>query len=370
MSLYDMMNARVHARKPDKIGGMMDARVGDVSIESPQQKSQSVMTAPAMQNAGMYNTVPTATEEKAPAPKTYAVKDSEAIASVAVPVQEAPQAVQSTETPQKKSYTHWWQTPEYLGEVERRAADAEKRAEQDRKRAVRQRNAAILGDLAKLGAQMYAKAGGATRVDQFTPATEKANDKLAALRERHAAEVAAFAKERAAARQAQIADNNARMKLETSLAEADLDRKIKAKKDARDFAYKVGKDEFDAKIAEQNAVSRRISANAAAKNAAEKKKSDATYEEYYKWLEKYPEIKVQRPVAKRDALGLYVKKKDGTQDYEYVDNENPSLREVENAIAKAKDLERRGVKGATSGENLGGWDDSGINEELIDEDFK
>ena len=246
-----MMNARVYARKPDKRGGMMDARLGDVSAESPQ--SQPVMTAPAMQN------VPTATEEKAPTPKTYAVKDSEAIASAASPVQEASKAVQSTETPQKKPYTHWWQTPEYLGEVNRRAADAEKRAEQDRKRAVRQRNAAILGDLAKLGAQMYAKAGGATRIDQFTPATEKANDKLAALRERHAAEVAAFAKERAAARQAQIADNNARMKLETSLAEADIDRKIKAAEKAADIEYKeklLGIRQTEADTAAKNAVTR------------------------------------------------------------------------------------------------------------------
>lgn len=199
MSLYDIMN-----KKP------VEGKAGVVE----QPKPVEPVAAPVV-----------VTEEKAPVVPVQAV-------------QEAPQAVQSTETPQKKSYTHWWQTPEYLGEVNRRAADAEKRAEQDRKRAVRQRNAAILGDLAKLGAQMYAKAGGATRIDQFTPATEKANDKLAALRERHAAEVAAFAKERAAARQAQIADQNARMKLETSLAEADIDRRIKAAEKAADIEYK------------------------------------------------------------------------------------------------------------------------------------
>lgn len=188
------------------------------------------------------------TEEKAPV-----------VPVQTAPVQEAPQAVQSTETPQKKPYTWWWQTPEYLGEVNRRAADAEKRAEQDRKRAVRQRNAAILGDLAKLGAQMYAKAGGAWKIDAFTPATEKANDKLAALRERHAAEVAAFAKERAAARQAQIADNNARMKLETSLAEADLDRKIKAAEKAAERDYKdklLGIRQTEADTAAKNAGTR------------------------------------------------------------------------------------------------------------------
>lgn len=202
MSLYDIMN-----KKP------VEGKAGVVE----QPKPVEPVVAPLV-----------VTEEKAPV-----------VPVQTAPVQEAPQAVQTTpQTTQKKPYTHWWQTPEYLGEVNRRAADAEKRAEQDRKRAVRQRNAAILGDLAKLGAQMYAKAGGATRVDQFTPATEKANDKLAALRERHAAEVAAFAKERAAARQAQIADQNARMKLETSLAEADIDRRIKAAEKAADIEYK------------------------------------------------------------------------------------------------------------------------------------
>lgn len=305
MSLYDMMNARV----------------GDVSVPAESPLS--------------------------PAPKTYAVKNSEAIASVAAPVQEAPQAVQTVpETTQKKPYTHWWQTPEYLGEVNRRAADAEKRAEQDRKRAVRQRNAAILGDLAKLGAQMYAKNGGAWKIDAFTPATEKANDKLAALRERHAAEVAAFAKERAAARQAIAADNNARMKLETSLAEADAERKRREKEREANQDYRertLKNEEERIEISKQNAKT-------AAQNAAGKKKSDATYEEYYRWLEKYPEIKVQEAVAKRNTRGKYMKNEDGTQAYEYIDVENPSLGEVENAIAKAKDLERRGVKGATSGE--------------------
>lgn len=294
--------------------------------------------------------------EPVAAPVVVAEEEAPVVPVQTAPVQEAPQAVQTTpQTTQKKPYTWWWQTPEYLGEVNRRAADAEKRAEQDRKRAVRQRNAAILGDLAKLGAQMYAKKGGAWKIDAFTPATEKANDKLAALRERHAAEVAAFAKERAAAKQAEIADNNARMKLETSLAEADAERARRAatEKANQDYRERTLKNEEERiAIAKQNAKT-------AAQNAAGKKKSDATYEEYYKWLEKYPEIKVQKPVAKRNIRGRYMKDEDGNQVYEYVDNENPSLREVENAIAKAKDLERRGVKGATSGEKKGsnglGW---------------
>lgn len=280
-----------------------------------------------------------------------------------VPVRVEPQAVQKEpETAQKMPYTWWWQTPEYLSAVESSEKVAAKQYEQDKKRLRRERNVAILGDLAKLAAQTGAVAGGAWKVDAFAPETQKVNDKFAALRERRAADVAAFAKQRAAARQALIADNNARMKLETSLAEADIDRRIKAEKDARDFAYKVAKDESDAKIAAQNAESRRISANASAGRASggSGAKNDAIYEEYYKWLEKYPEIQVRKAVAKRDRRGRYAKDKDGNQVYEYVDDENPSLRAVENAIAKAKDLERRGVKGG-SGMDLGLTDDNNLN---------
>lgn len=258
MRLYDIMN-----RKP------VEGKTGIVE----QSKPVEPVAAPVV------------TEEKAPV-----------VSVQTAPVQEAPKAVQSTETPQKKPYTWWWQTPDFVGAVESQAKAAEKRAEQDRKRVRRERNMAILGDIAKLGAQMYAKNGGAWKIDAFTPATEKANDKLAALRERHAAEVAAFARQRAAAKQAQIADNNARMKLETSLAEADLDRRIKAEKDARDFAYKVTKDEFDAKIAEQNAVSRRISANASAEKASggsEEKGSNRDWiSEYWRHIHNYPQFAI------------------------------------------------------------------------------
>lgn len=332
------MNARSRDKERRPIGMADEQSYPVTSAPASGMQSTRVDATPEVQVSQPVET-PVVAEEKAPVTPVQRRG----------PVQAEPQAVQSTETPQKKPYTWWWQTPDFVGAVESQAKAAEKRAEQDRKRARRERNAAILGDLAKLGAQMYAKNGGAWKIDPFTPATEKANDKLAALRERHAAEVAAFARQRAAAKQAQIADNNARMKLETSLAEADLDRRIKAEKDARDFAYKVKKDEFDAKIAAQNAEiaaqnaeSRRISANASAGRASggSGANNDA-YKEYYEWLEKYPEIQVRKAVAQRDELGFYVKDKDGKQVYEYVVDENPSLNAVKNAIAKAKNLEKK-----------------------------
>ena len=159
--------------------------------------------------------------------------------AVETPIVESPAV--APESPEPKRYTYWWQTPDYLGEVERRAASAERRAEQDRKRVRRERNAAILGDIAKLGAQTWAKEGGAWKIPEFTPATVKANDKLAALRERHAAEVAAFARERAAARQAQIADNNNRMRLENSLAADAESARARAEQAAYERAWNAYK---------------------------------------------------------------------------------------------------------------------------------
>ena len=313
---------------------------------------------------------PVVADEKAPAPKTYAVKDSEAIASVA-PVQEAPQTV----TQEKKPYTWWWQTPDFVGAVESQAKAAEKRAEQDRKRARRERNIAILGDLAKLGAQMYAKNGGAWKIDAFTPATEKANDKLAALRERHAAEVAAFARQRAAAKQAEIADNNARIKLETSLADEDLDRKIKAEKDARDFAYKVVKDDFDAKIAAQNAESRRISANASAGRA-----SSGDNKNYIRVFMPNGESKtynkgthgdtwINRAYEEAKRAGMPKCTKTVTVRDEYGRSTTKEVEETSLSKLKAW-IEEWSYNNELGGGNTQGWDDSGINEELIDEDFK
>ena len=341
MSLYDIMN-----RKP------VEGKTGVVE----QPKPVELVAAPVV-----------VTEEKAPV-----------VPVQTAPVQEAPQAVQSTETPQKKPYTHWWQTPEYLGEVERRAASAEKRAEQDRKRAVRQRNAAILGDLAKLGAQMYAKKGGAWKIDAFTPVTERANDKLAALRERHAAEVAAFAKERAAARQAQIADNNARMKLETSLAEADAERARRAatEKANQDYRERTLKNEEDRiAIAKQNA-------NTAAEKAAAGRASGGSgaNKNYIRVFMPNGESKtynkgthgdtwINRAYEEAKRAGMPKCTKTVTVRDEYGVSTTKEVEETSLPKLKAW-IEEWSYNNELGGGNTQGWDDSGINEELIDEDFK
>lgn len=186
-------------------------------------------------------------------------------------------------TSEKRPYTWWWQTPDYLGEVERRAASAEKRAEQEKKRAKRERDMALLGDIARLGAQAYAKKGGAWKIDPFTPATEKANDKLAALRERHAAEVAAFAKARQAARQAQAEDYNTRMTLETSLASDAANREQKELEQLMQMQVSMARQD---EIRRHNEAMEKIAQNKEARLGRGKKESyvvkGVEYDDIYK----------------------------------------------------------------------------------------
>ena len=299
-----------------------------------------------------------AVESAEPFTPTHAVMDSEAIASVAPPVQEAPQAVQ------KMPYTWWWQTPEYLSAVESSEKVAAKQYEQDKKRLRRERNVAILGDLAKLAAQTGAVAGGAWKVDAFAPETQKVNDKFAALRERRAADVAAFAKQRAAARQALIADNNARMKLETSLAEADIDRKIKAatEKTNQEFRERTLKNEEKRiEIAKQNA-------DTAAQNAKTRQDGSGIRVFMPNGDSKiYNNIYRANEEAKR--AGMPKCMKTVTVRDEYGRSTTKEVEETSPQKLKAW-IEKWSYNNELGGGNIQGWDDSGINEELIDEDFK
>lgn len=252
------------------------------------------------------------------------------------PVQVEPQAVQSTPetTQEKKPYTLWWQTPDYLGEVERRAADAEKQAELEKKRLRRERNAAIISDIAKLGAQAFMLDGGVTNIERFTPNSQIVNDKIASLSEKRAAQIAAFAKERAAARAAQVADNNARMKLETSLAEADLDRKIKAAEKAADRTWEVYK---QGKTEEHRAAELELRRQLGERRAVQGNNGYSDeHDAYYEMIAENPALAVTEMVPKRDRRGRYVKNKDGSQVYEEVKVENPSVNQIRNALARGR----------------------------------
>jgi hypothetical protein len=224
-------------------------------------------------------------------------------------------------------------------EQQRQAASRE-RMKAEEKRARWQRNAAIFGDVAKLGAQAYAKSGGATTIKEFTPQTQIANERLAAIRDKHAAQIESFAQSMAAARNAELKDKTARNKAEADYAQADAAARYKAAKDAADMRWKIQQAEATAKQKEEDRKSReRIAQQREAAITARsygRTDYDALYEEYHEIIADNPQFAVKKKVPKRDDLGNYVKNPDGTQAYEDVDEPNPTINQVRNAIAAYK----------------------------------
>lgn len=212
----------------------------------------------------------------------------------------APAETAVVETPAaeepKYKYTSWWKMPSYAKAEKEYQEQGKKQMEIAEKRAKRQRDLAIFGDLAKLGAQAYAKGGGVYKIDKFTPQTEIANEKLRKVRDNNAAQIMAYAERMRTAQQGDAANEQARMKAEYDYGVADAAAKAKAAKDERDYQHKVAKDEFDAKIAAQNAVSRRISANASADRASggsEAKGGNRDWiSEYWRHIHNYPEFAI------------------------------------------------------------------------------
>ena len=198
-------------------------RLYDMMKEEPEK--QNVVEEPQLQRIPGY-------EETAPAETA---------------VVETPAA----EEPKYKYTAGWWQTPSYV-EAEKKYQEAgKKQMEIAEKRAKRQRDLAIFGDLAKLGAQAYAKNGGVYKIDKFTPQTEIANEKLRKVRDNNAAQIMAYAERMRAAQQGDAANEQARMKAEYDYGVADAAAKAKAANDERDYQYKVYKDAVDANLKER-----------------------------------------------------------------------------------------------------------------------
>lgn len=132
----------------------------------------------------------------------------------------------------------WWQSPNLVAEQEKYEAAVNSRMEADEARAKRMRNAAIIGDIARLVAQAYSLGKGGTKIKEFTPATSTANEKIQALRDKHSAQLAEFVKQRAAAREAERVDNNAKGKMKAELDAAAR----KGKQSVVEHLYKVQRD--------------------------------------------------------------------------------------------------------------------------------
>lgn len=98
----------------------------------------------------------------------------------------------------------------YEAEVKAEAAEAKKRAKQLEKQAKWDRDMALWGDMASLAAKGAAMHGGAWKINKDEPAAAKGNERLRVLQKENAAQLAQYAKQEVAARDAARKERNAR----------------------------------------------------------------------------------------------------------------------------------------------------------------
>lgn len=209
MSLYDKINKKVEVTAPSP-GYLGNA---------PADFVEPVMAEVPVEAGGKVYPVTDARELQTPAP--------------VVPAQE-------------KRFLSWWESPNYVKAVEAQAEAGKQRMEVEQKRANRARNLAVLGDLANLAMQSKAVRNGVTKIEKFTPQTYIANEKLAALRDKHAAEINLYAQRMREAQDLERRERNNYTAMAEKHKREDAAAKAKADKEAYDRAweqYKQGKTE-------------------------------------------------------------------------------------------------------------------------------
>jgi hypothetical protein len=126
----------------------------------------------------------------------------------------------------------------YAEDVERGIAEAEKKAAEIERQAKRDRDMALIGDMAHLVSQGAAMHGGAWKIGQAQNEGAKGNERLRQLREKNAAQTAAFAKERAALMEAKRKEQNAQKLAKYNAEVEQYKRDLEAQKRAEDVAHR------------------------------------------------------------------------------------------------------------------------------------
>lgn len=109
----------------------------------------------------------------------------------------------------------WWKSPNYLAAEKALQEEGKKQMERQERQARRERNAALLSDIARVGAQMWAHDGGAWKIERTTPSAIAANSRLQEVRDRNAANMMLYAQRRQEAKRKDDEDviNRHRMQL-------------------------------------------------------------------------------------------------------------------------------------------------------------
>ena len=121
----------------------------------------------------------------------------------------------------------------YVAQVEAETAEAKKRAEQLEKQAKWDRDMALWGDMASLAAKGAAMHGGAWKINKDESAAAKGNEKLRALQKENAAQLAAYAKQEVAARDAARKERNTQKLAQYNAEVEQYKRDLEAEKSAR-----------------------------------------------------------------------------------------------------------------------------------------
>jgi hypothetical protein len=122
----------------------------------------------------------------------------------------------------------------YAEDVERGIAEAEKKAAEIERQAKRDRDMALIGDMAHLVSQGAAMHGGAWKIGQAQNEGAKGNERLRQLREKNAAQTAAFAKERAALMETKRKEENAQKLAKYNAELEQYKRDLEAEKYAKE----------------------------------------------------------------------------------------------------------------------------------------
>lgn len=123
----------------------------------------------------------------------------------------------------------WWRSPNYLAAEKALQEEGKKQMERQEARARRERNAALLSDIARVGAQVWAHDGGAWKIDRVAPSAIAANSRLQEVRDRNAANMMLYAQRRQEAKRKDDEDAMNRHRMQLTLEQQRFDNALKLK---------------------------------------------------------------------------------------------------------------------------------------------
>ena len=240
----------------------------------------------------------------------------------------------------------------YVAQVEAETAEAKKRAERLEKQAKWDRDMALWGDMANLAAKGAAMHGGAWKINKDESAAAKGNERLRALQKENVAQLAAYAKQEVAARDAARKERNAQKLAQYNAEVEQYKRDLEAEKYAKEQERKDRQEarqtaESTAKINYYNNGGRRTTGGGSGVNRDVFLINDDGTKKVFKhsenanniqaaYAELPKEYRVKKAVPRTETIRgrkVYVKDSEGKQVYDYMEDLDASLEQKRQAIS-------------------------------------